>query len=91
MKPDTKIWLRCESVGRPESTITEQLVVRDAIKRIAAWLLQVYMGQKIRIAIAREESELASNRRSAANQDILDDLESILGPTATLCEALCES
>jgi hypothetical protein len=92
MKPDTKIWLRCESVGRPEATITKQLTVREAIKEIAAWLLAIYMGQKIRIAIAREESGLATDRRSAANQDIMDDLESILGPVDQIVprETLCD-
>lgn len=78
MKPETKVWLKCESIGRPSDTLITLCTVREAIKVQANWLLGVYMGSKIRVLIARTEAELSDDRRSAANQDVMQDLESIL-------------
>lgn len=73
------VWLKCESVGRPESTITLNATNRECIKAIAEWLLETYMGQKIRITLARTEAELATDRRSAATAEMLADLDSMIG------------
>jgi hypothetical protein len=78
MKPSTQVWFKCESVGRPESTLKMQSTAREAILTIGQWLMGVYMGQKIRITIARTEEELANDRRSAANLDMLAELDSLL-------------
>jgi len=78
MKPNTTIWYQLESVGRPETTIRGQARVSEIIKIIAEWLLGVYMGQKIRINLARREEELSTDRRSAEKSLILHDLESML-------------
>jgi hypothetical protein len=78
MKPYTRIWLQCESVGRPETAIRKQVTVREATLEIATWLLDVYMGSKIRITIGRNETDLSSDRRSADVADILGDLESLI-------------
>lgn len=79
MKPETKVWLKCESIGRPADTLVMQCSVREAMKVQAQWILGVYMGSKIRISIARTEAELGDDRRSAATNDVMADLESILG------------
>lgn len=78
MKPDTIVWIKCESVGRPECSITIQGTVRECIKAQTEWLLGVYMGSKIRITWARDEVDLGADRRSAAKSDIMADLESVL-------------
>ena len=78
MKPYTRVWIQLESVGRPEATIRKQCTVREATLEIATWLLSVYMGSKIRIAIGRTEADLANDRRSADVTDIIGDLESVL-------------
>lgn len=79
MKPETKVWLKCESIGRPADTLVMQCSVREAMKVQANWILGVYMGSKIRISMARTEAELADDRRTAAQNDVMADLESILG------------
>jgi hypothetical protein len=84
MKPETKVWLKCESIGRPADTFVMQCSAREAVKVLASWLMGVYMGSKIRILMARTEAELCDDRRSAANQDVMRDLESILGPEPEL-------
>lgn len=81
MKPETIVWLRCESVGRPDSNLTLNCTTREAILTIGQWLMGIYMGQKIRITLARSEEELAIDRRSAATQDMMNELESILANT----------
>jgi len=78
MRPETKIWLLCESTGKPSETIERQETAREAILTIAQWLMGVYMGGKIRIILARTQDELR-DRRSAANQELMGTLESLLG------------
>jgi uncharacterized protein YegP (UPF0339 family) len=82
MKPETKVWLKCESIGRPADTLVTNCTAREAMKALAQWILTTYMGSKIRIIMARSEAELADDRRSAAHNDVMADLESILGPEA---------
>lgn len=83
MKPETKVWMRCESIGRPADTLVVNDSAREAMKALATWLMSVYMGSKIRVIIARTEAELGDDRRSAAQNDVMQDLESILGPEPT--------
>lgn len=84
MKPETPVWLKCESVGRPANTLTMQCSTREAVRTIAEWLMGTYMGQKIRITLARTEEEL-STRHSSNVQSMMDELDSIIGGTPEAC------
>jgi hypothetical protein len=77
MRATTPVWAQFESVGRPEHRLKICGTVREVTMRFAQWLLDVPMGSKIRVIIARDESELV-DRRSAASEDMLNDLESIM-------------
>lgn len=77
MRGSTEIHYRLESVGKPEHTFQGQDSVANTIKKIAQWLLAVPMGSKIRVVLARDESEL-KDRRSAANQDMMDELNQMI-------------
>jgi len=81
VKPETKVWLRCESVGKPANTLEMQTSVREAVKSIAQWLMGVYMGSKIRITLAREQHELGDSAKSIKTSDLMGELESLLGGT----------
>lgn len=78
MKPHTEVWLRCESVGRPKSTMTHYGRLDECIRKLVEWLMSAYMGSKIRISFARTEAELGADRRSADVADIMGDLESLI-------------
>jgi hypothetical protein len=77
MRPETNVHALFESVGKPDVTKQIQASVRETVLQIATWLTAVPMGSKIRITLARDESELRS-KREAGNSDMLRDLESIL-------------
>jgi len=78
MKPDTRVFYRFESVGQPRHTLKGQDSVREVMLIFARWILSVYMGQKIRIILARSEEELQEGRRSASVDAMISDLESLV-------------
>jgi hypothetical protein len=83
MKPNTLIWYQFESVGQPRHTLKGQDTVRETLATLARWTLSVYMGAKIRVTFARDEIDLAPDRRTAGkHHDIMNDLESILNENA---------
>jgi hypothetical protein len=81
VKPDTIVWLKLTNVGRPADAMICQLSTRDAILQIGKWILGAYMGQKIRITLARSEEELVENRKSSTVESMMSDLESLVGGT----------
>lgn len=81
MRLSTQVYFKLESVGRPEHSTSGNGTIREVSLAIAQWLLAVPMGHKIRITIARDEADL-HDRRSAANQDMMHELESMLGEKA---------
>ena len=90
MRPETPVWLLCESIGRPENTLKMKASVRECIIASSQWLMGVYMGAKIRITFARSEAELR-DRRSAASEELTNELESILAAQGVSDEAVSES
>jgi hypothetical protein len=80
MRSSTTVHWSLESVGRPEHSTSGKGTIREVTLAIAAWLLVVPMGHKIRIIIARDEADL-KDRRSAAKLELMDELESLLGGT----------
>lgn len=77
MRGSTEIYYLFESVGRPDHKQSGHKTLSLTIKLLATWLLAVPMGSKIRVILARDETELR-DRRSAANADMMDELESLL-------------
>ena len=77
MRPETKVHFLFESVGRPDNTFTGEDTVKGIVLRLASWLTAVPMGHKIRVTLARNSSELR-DRRSAANSELFQELESIM-------------
>jgi hypothetical protein len=77
MRQSTQSYYKLESVGRPEHSTSGSGTIREVTLAIAQWLLVVPMGHKIRITIARDEADLM-DRRSAANSDLMQELESLL-------------
>lgn len=90
MRAETHVHALFESVGKPDVTKQTQGSVRETVLQIAAWLTAVPMGSKIRITLARDETELRS-KREAGNSDMLRDLESLLAdrPESTDCPLDC--
>ena len=72
MKPTTKIWYQCESIGKPEHNITGHEEVRTAALTIGRWLFESYMGNYMRITIARTEAEL-TQKLSVGNRPTKSD------------------
>lgn len=82
MKPATTLWLKAESKGRPEFTLTSHGTVRDLTMELAKWILRVHMGSHIRVTMARTEVELTAHSSgstiSEVSGDMLADLAAML-------------
>jgi hypothetical protein len=78
VKLHTKVWMRCESKGRPAETITMNAPIRECIMKIADWLSKVYMGSHINIRIARTEAELSTSQ-STDISTLSSELDMMLG------------
>lgn len=78
MRQSTLVAARLESVGRPEHTKTfVDIRIDELIREFARWMLAVHMGHKIRVTIARDQTELG-DRRSAIQTDLMGELDSLL-------------
>jgi hypothetical protein len=80
LKPTTKYWGKFESKGYPNSTVTTGLITNnEMMRKIAYWLLEVKMNDKIIITLAVDESKLSdTGRKSERVQSIesfFDQLE----------------
>jgi hypothetical protein len=82
MKPNTRIWIKCENVGNPADMLVMNDSARECVLAIGQWLMGVYMGQKIRIAIARSlRKNCMRIAAHPASGTMMNDLESIIGGT----------
>ncbi len=81
MKQGTRVWIKCESSGRPADTLILNSTTREAILAIGKWMLETYMGNHITIRVARTEVDLTRNLREVRDADMMGELESLLGGT----------
>jgi hypothetical protein len=78
MKPNTAIWASFTNVGKPNDSLTIQGSVRDITTELVKWLLKIYMGQKIRVCLARSEEELSESRQSQTVKDMMSELDALI-------------
>lgn len=87
MKLSSQVWMKLESVGRPNDTKIIHATVRESMFHLAGWLNEVYMGSKIRITLARTQAELEESKRSSDVKDMLAELDGLLANDAPDGEA----
>lgn len=88
MKQGTKVWAKCESMGRPNETLVINDSVYQCVMKFADWMQNTYMGSYMRFTIARTQQELEDATRKWArkekesgepDQDMMHDLITLLG------------
>jgi len=88
MKPTTKVWYLCESVGKPEHNLKGEAEVRIAAVTIGRWLFESYMGDYIRITLARNEAELIQKSSVGRKLSKADELAAMEAEFMRLADAV---
>lgn len=83
MKMTTQVWAKLENKGKPADTIKFEGTNREVVLKFANWLGEVYMGNYLRLTIARSEVELEAattrgNSNIAETNDLMGELEQFL-------------
>lgn len=79
MRPDTIVFAKFESKGRPKETRTESGRVIDIAKWIAVCMLESTMGHKIQITIGRSLADIENKDSSSESLAEFDDFLNELG------------
>ncbi len=75
MKLNTEVWIKLESVGRPNLTKITSGTLMQCSRIMLDWLISSYMGSSFDIRIARTEADLHKRRQGdprVASDDISD-------------------
>lgn len=77
MRKTTRVWAKFNSVGYPDSGEIHNGDVAEIVRKLALWMLNVKMGSRLDIIIARSESELVTGTPKASDE-MISMLESIM-------------